>query len=140
VAVPDQVSEASPDDLKWLEQAEQHLLQLIRSKYGECQFDHSENDLLLAQRLLTDRHVRKKHLLEAQCIGAVLGNVFIAHSPLRWKRVVNEFGDMLALQNPDVQLTLYPITMISKRLEDRRKIDLVLLYRDTLNNLNLQKQ
>jgi hypothetical protein len=58
---------------------------------------------------------------------------------MRWKRVANEYGDMIALHDHTIHFTLYPLTMISKRLEDGRDIDLLALYEDLAKSLNIRR-
>jgi hypothetical protein len=133
----DQVRNPSKDDRDWLGRAEQHILGLLRKQYSEVALDHTEKDLHLAQRLLDDKAVGRKHALELQCLGIVLGNVFAANTSMQWARVVNEFGDQLALHSREIGFTLYPLTMISKRVEDRRQVDMPALYRSFVADLGL---
>jgi hypothetical protein len=126
----DEVSELSPDDLAWLQRAEDHISRLLQTRYEEAQLNRTQADLILRQRLIDERRIKPEQVLEAQCIGFVLGNVIASHTPKKWKRVKNEYGDMLALVDPATGFTLYPLTMITKRLDGRREVDLPALYRD----------
>ena len=40
-------------------------------------------------------------------LGAVLGNVFAANTPMQWAVVTNEFGTNLALRHPETGFVLY---------------------------------
>ena len=126
----DRITELSADDRTWLRRAEEHVLNMLRTRYGISGFSHSEDDLQALQRLLDDRVVTAPDVLGAQCIGVALGNVFVEKSGMRWARVSNEFGDMISLKDEASGFTYYPLTMVSKRLEDGRSIDLVVLYED----------
>jgi hypothetical protein len=44
--------------------------------------------------------------------------------------VINSYGGMIALHDDSIHFTLYPLAMISKRLEGRRGIDLPALDED----------
>jgi hypothetical protein len=53
----------------------------------------------------------------------------VAKTPLKWVAVEDEFGRELALQYPNTTIIVFPMTMISKRFEDGRDVDLIPLYR-----------
>ena len=129
------VSELSADDRAWLLRAEEHILKLARAKYSVGGFTHGEDDLMALQRLIDDRVITAADVLGAQCVGVALGNVFVAQLAMQWARVANEFGDMIALHDEVSGWTYYPLTMISKRFEDGRGVDLVALYRDLASTL-----
>ena len=136
-AVPDEVRPHSEEELVWLRQAEEHILQLLREHYGTAKLDRSFKDLELAQRLVDDAVVGENDELELQCLGVVLGNVFAATTSMQWAVVSNEWGTMLALHSSAISFTLYPLTMISKRIRDNRDVDIPALYRSLANDLGL---
>jgi hypothetical protein len=124
----DKVSPPSDEQWDWLRRAEQHILYLMKSHYAGVTLNHSVDDLTHAQQMIDDQVVKRTDVLEQQCLGVVLGNVFAATTMYRWAEVTNEYGTMLALCCTESGLTLYPLTMISKRMEDRREVDLPQLY------------
>jgi hypothetical protein len=136
----DRITQLSAQDETWLVRAEAHILEVMRAKYGFEKFARSESDLGHLQRLFDDRVITAKDLLGAQCIGVVLGNLFVETTSMRWMRVANEFGDMISLHSEAIHFTLYPLSMISKRLEDGRKIDLVALYEDLATSLHIKNE
>ena len=135
----DSVIDLSPRDQSWLQRAEEHILRVLRAKYGDSSFDRSQKDLESLQRLVDDGVIHANDVLEAQCVGVVLGNYFVERTSMRWKRVANEFGNMISLHDDSTGFTLYPLTMISKRLEDGREIDLVAIFDDLVTSLNIKK-
>ena len=135
----DSVIDLSPRDQSWLQRAEEHILDVLRARYGDTSFDRSPKDLESLQRLIDDGAIHAKDVLEAQCVGVVLGNYFVERTSMRWKRVANEYGDMISLHDDSIGFTLYPLSMISKRLEDGREIDLVALFEDLSTSLNIKK-
>ncbi len=124
----------------WLRRAEAHILDVTRARYGLEGFTHSVHDLPQLQRLIDDGAITAKELLEAQCIGVVFGNIFVANTSMCWVRVANECGDMISLHSEAIHFTLYPLTMISKRLEDGRNIDLMALYEDLATSLHIKNE
>jgi hypothetical protein len=133
----DSVQPPSDEDRVWLARAEEYALNLLREAFGEVSLNRSVADLELVQALITKRRFRARQVLELQCLGVVLGNVFDAGTSMRWARVTNSFGDMLALHDQRVHFTLYPITMISKRFAQRREVDVPALYRTSVADLGL---
>lgn len=136
----DRIDKLSSEDEVWLFRAEAHILGLMHAYYGLGEFARSKSDLDHLQRLIDDDLVTAKHLLEAQCIGVVLGNLFVAKSSMRWRRVVNEFGDMIALHSDVICVTLYSLTMILKRLEGGSRINLSALYEDLVTSLDIENE
>jgi hypothetical protein len=133
----DEVHPPSKEQSDWLEQAEAHILHLLRHNYGNVALNHSEADLQLAQRLIDEKEVGPSDTLELQCLGVMLGNVFATNTSMQWAEVSNEFGTMLAIHSEQIGFTLYPLTMISKRVEEGRDLDLLGLYRTFVNDLRL---
>ena len=56
-------------------------------------------------------------------------------SPLKWVIVEDEFGRTLALQYPKTSVIVFPLTMISKRVEDARDVDVVSIYRTVVTQV-----
>jgi len=133
----DEVKPLSKKDETWLQQAEQHILQVLQAHYGNCEFTYTERDLVLVQRLIDDGFIKSDQLLEQQCLGVVLGNVFTHQTRMRWSVVTNDFGTLIAIYDAKIKFTLYPITMISQRMDDRRKIDMPALYKSFVADLSL---
>lgn len=133
----DDVRCPSDSDWRWLRRAEEHILELLRQHYGEVLLDHTEADLHLAQRLVAEEVVSRDQDLELQCLGVVLGNVLATRTSMQWAVVTNEYGTMLALHSTAIRFTLYPLTMISKRLQQRREVDIPGLYRSFVDDLGL---
>jgi len=122
-------SEPGQADLARLAEQEATVLRLLKSRYPEAALKHDEGDLKWLQRLVDDKALRPDQTYELQCLGAVLGQVFAAKTPLKWVVVDDEFGRTLALQYPKTSVIVFPLTMISKRVEDGREVDVVHIYR-----------
>jgi hypothetical protein len=68
---------------------------------------------------------------ELQCLGIVLGDVFVQDMGMEWIMVEDEYGRDPAVRLPNTTIILYPMTMISKRIERGEKIDVFELYNGT---------
>ena len=60
----DIVEPPSERDAKWLRQAEDHVLHLLRSNFRDVSLDHSEADFALVQRALDKKVVRRRQVLD----------------------------------------------------------------------------
>lgn len=65
---------------------------------------------------------------ELQCLGIVLGDVFVQDLEMEWIMVEDEYGRDPAVRLPNTTMILFPMTMISKRIERGEKVDVFDLY------------
>ena len=65
---------------------------------------------------------------ELQCLGIVLGDAFVQELKMEWVIVEDEYGRDPAVRLPGTSIILYPLTMISKRLERGDKVDVFDLF------------
>src|SRR5258708_31258771 len=65
---------------------------------------------------------------ELQCIGIVLGNAFVQNLKMEWVMVEDEHGRDPAARLPKASIILFRVTMISKRVERREKVDVFDLF------------
>jgi hypothetical protein len=131
----------SEEEWAWLHSAESRINGFLYEYYfdeeGEGRLDHSEVDLRKAQEVLENESFGPEHERELVALGAVLGNVFAANTPMQWSVVTNEFGTHLALRHSGTGFVLYPLAMIVKRIEDGRVVDIPALYWSFLRDLGL---
>jgi hypothetical protein len=135
----DAVRPPTEEELAWLRWAEErvnkYLYRYSFDEEGEGRLDHTERDLQKIQEVFAIeefsaiKEFTADQLRDMYCLGAALGNVLVAQTPMRWAVVTNEFGTNLAIHHQKTGFTLYPITMISKRVEGGRKVDVPALYR-----------
>lgn len=131
----------SKEELDWLRKAEERINDFLYEYYfdeeGEGRLDHSETDLKKAQEVLMNEGFDATQEIELQALGAVLGNVFVANTPMRWAVITNEFGINLGLRHPETGFVLYPLTMVLKRVEEGRRVDIPQLYQSFVRDLGL---
>jgi hypothetical protein len=124
----------SGEDRLRLEKQESVVLKLIRSRYGEdVTLKHTRTDFPVLQKLIDEKALRPDQTYELQCLGIALGQVFASETPLRWVMVEDEYGRDPALQYPDTTIILFPLTMISKRVEQGREVDIADIFRGTMD-------
>ena len=65
---------------------------------------------------------------ELQCLGIVFGDALVQHCGVEWKAVEDEHGRDPCVQVPGSTVVLFPLTMISKRVEKGEKVDVFDLF------------
>jgi len=68
---------------------------------------------------------------ELQCMGIVLGDALAQQHRFEWVAVEDDFGRDLALRVRQTNVLLFPMTMISKRLERGETVDVFDLFNGT---------
>ncbi len=65
---------------------------------------------------------------ELQCLGIVLGDAFVQELGMEWVMVEDEYGRNPAVRLPKTSIILFPLTMISKRVERGEDVDVFRLF------------
>ncbi len=139
VAMEQKITAPTESDRKQLAERESAVLRLIQARHPDAKLIHDENDLQWLQRLVDEKTLRPNQTYELQSLGLVLGQVFVAQTPLKWIVVEDEFGRDLALQYPNTSVIVFPLTMISKRVEDGRDVEVLALYRTVVTQVDKMK-
>jgi hypothetical protein len=80
-------------------------------------------------RAILDRNVFKPtQTYELQCLGIVLGDAIVQDLKMEWVMVEDEHGRDPAVRLPKTSIILFPLTMISKRVERGEKVDVFDLF------------
>lgn len=78
--------------------------------------------------VLAARRFRADQTYELQCLGVVLGDAFALALGMEWVTVADEYGRDPALRVPGTTTLLFPLTMISKRVERGETVDVFDLF------------
>lgn len=111
------VEELSSDDAARLEKHREWLLGHYASSPSESYSGYAAK-LALIETILGSGWVKPSETWKLQSLGVALGDALAEHLTLRWVAVEDEYGRDPALQDGVTSLKLYPLTMISKRIED----------------------
>jgi hypothetical protein len=105
--------------------------ELAERSYGEeAKLTGTESDIPWLQRILDDELLEPSQAWELQSLGLAFGSVLCESLAVDWIMVEDEYGRDPALQYTDTSLILYPLTMISKRVEGSQSIDLQRFHDD----------
>jgi Domain of unknown function (DUF3806) len=71
---------------------------------------------------------KRDQIHELQCLGIVLGDALVQEMGMEWIMVEVQYGRDPAVRMPKSTIVLYPMTMISKRIERGEKVDVFELF------------
>ena len=71
---------------------------------------------------------KREQTYELQCLGIVLGDALVQELGMEWIMVEDENGRDPAIRMPGTTIILYPLTMISKRVERGEQVDVFELF------------
>lgn len=95
-----------------------------------------ESDLDILQALLDDGALEPDQTYELQCLGVVFGMRLVeALDGFDWAIVEDEHGRDPALRYLRTSLLVFPLTMISKRVEAREEVNVRWLFERTCAEL-----
>ena len=116
------------DDLVHIEKQRAFVHALARRLDLSPTFSGDVVDLQLLQKIVDAKALSVDQTWELQCLGIILGDVFAKQFGLRWVVVEDEYGRDPALRFLSTSNLVFPLTMISKRVEDGRPVDLHAIY------------
>ena len=92
-------------------------------------------DLKTLQALLDRAIVGSGQTLELQAMGVILGDLAATEHHLKWVIYQDRRGRSRALQMDDRHVFLFPITMISRRVDVGLSVDVAALYEKAINEI-----
>ena len=105
-----------------------HAGQVIEQALDE-DLDGTHQDLELIQRVLDQGLVEPEATYTLQAFGLAFGRVFLNEFPdYDWWMVEDEHGRDPAIRYKETSLLVFPMTMISKRIEDGEPFDVAELF------------
>jgi len=89
----------------------------------------------LVRALLAARVFRAEQTYELECLGIVFGDAMAQEAGLEWAMITDENGRDPVLRVPGSSFLLFPLTMISKRVERGEEVDVFELFEGVLAQL-----
>lgn len=101
--------------------------------------DHYENNafeiyntlngkLKLLDIIIKSNWINKTEKLKLQCLGITLGDALVQDLGFNWIEIEDEHGVDPAIKYGNTSLILFPLTMISKRIENDEFVDIFKLF------------
>jgi len=129
------VSSLRPDDVERLD-AQRRLIEAhLGDDASREKYRTPAGKLGLLRALLQMNVFRPDQTHELQSMGVVLGDAFVQQLGLHWVMVEDEYGRDPALALEGTSILLYPLTMISKRVEAGEAMDVFDLFNWTADQV-----
>lgn len=91
-------------------------------------YDTVDGKLQLLKTILESNWIQKNETNKLQCLGVTLGDAIVQDLGFNWVEIEDEFGIDPALRLGDTSLILFPLTMISKRIENNETVNILELF------------
>ncbi|MCV6622820.1 MAG: DUF3806 domain-containing protein [Cellvibrionaceae bacterium] len=116
-----QDDELSVKDFGWIDRSHiqkqiDSVEEITRRHFGSG-LHGSKQDLKLIQRVIDRSLIKRDDRLMLQALGAVLGRVLVNEENLVWQNYEDQLGKSRAVCVPKTQHCLFPVTMLSRRME-----------------------
>ncbi len=98
-------------------------------------YDQAEHKLRLIQTILDNNWIQADETWKLQALGVTLGDLIVQQSPMEWVQVSDQYGTDPALAVPRTSLLMFPLTMISKRIESGESVDVAAISRFVLDQI-----
>jgi len=120
------ITELTPADTKFLDQQRWWVAGHLADDSG-ADFAEVSVKLQVLQAVLDNGWVSQGETAKLQALGVVFGDVLAELLQVPWVMVEDEYGRDPALLISDDPVLVFPITMISKRVEDGETVDVTAL-------------
>jgi hypothetical protein len=128
------VSPLSTDDRARLD-AQRAVCERYLADESRASYATAAGKLGLVRALLAAPVFGSEQTYELQCLGIVLGDAMAQEAGLEWVMISDEHGRDPALRVPGTSILLFPLTMISKRVERGEAVDVFELFDGVLAQL-----
>jgi hypothetical protein len=99
-------------------------------------YETVDGKLYLLQTILDNQFYQKDQTMELQSLGITLGDALVETADLEWVEVEDEYGIDPALRYRGREILLFPLTLISKRIERDETVNIQELFEGLHNILN----
>ncbi len=86
----------------------------------------------LLQLIIDGKLVTKSDTVKLRCLGTYFGQAIVEITGWPWKVVEDKYGVDIAIQVTERKEWIFPITMISKRIENDERFDVKKLFNDVV--------
>ncbi|MBN2137485.1 MAG: DUF3806 domain-containing protein [Sedimentisphaerales bacterium] len=107
------------------------MMAVLSETYGVTTLRKDRADLPLLQRMLDDGVFSVEQTIELQSMGIVFGDVLVKELGLQWRMISDEYGTDPTVTIPEISdgvVCFNTLTMISKRIEEGREVDVNRLF------------
>ena len=121
------ISALTDDDYKRLD-GQRTVVTRYLTEESKLKFETAPGKLGALRALLETEKFKPDQTYELQSMGIVFGDVFVQDMGFSWVMVEDEYGRDPAIRYKESSVILFPLTMISKRIERGEDVDMFDLY------------
>lgn len=108
---------------------------LIARHIGILRLKNGKADVVLLQGLVDKKAIRSVDVRGWQGLGIVFGDILVGEFGLHWVSYEDDLGINKALRWRKTENYVFPVTMFSKRVQFREKIDVAAVYDKMANDI-----
>lgn len=115
----------------------------VRQHYppeAESRYLTLEGKLELLDTILKNKWIEPHETVKLQCLGIAFGDALAQKLALQWVAVEDEYGRDPALVVEGTSIITFPMTAISKRIENGEDVDVYQLFEAACAKLNQLRQ
>jgi len=101
---------------------------LITRRLGILNFRQHIDDLKTIQQLVDRRVIKPREVREWQAVGVVFGDILANEFGLHWISYEDNLGLSKALRWQETDNYVFPVTMFSRRIQFKQKIDAAAMF------------
>jgi len=113
---------------------------LVSRNFGSGFNGNKTHDIALLQRTLDRNLVTSDQTPELQAMGVILGDLLAQELGMHWVTYQDQLGRSKALRYRDSQNLLFPITMISRRIEVGNRTPVAEIYQKAYDIIAARKR
>jgi hypothetical protein len=106
----------------------------------EYKYESLEEKLNLLDTIIKSNWISKDETVKLQSLGVTFGDCLAQKMDLKWMSVSDEYGKDPSLILEGTSIVVFPLTMISKRIEDGAEVDVYGLFDSVCNKINEIKE
>ena len=134
---PERFRPLPPEVSAYLDRLRAFVSQLAGKLFPEAHLSRERSDLLILQRVIDANVLRPDQTLALQALGVAFGDALADMiDGLAWCEVTDEFGTDPTLRFRETSFQVNAMTMISKRIESGKPVDLEKLAAQTAATLS----
>jgi len=94
----------------------------------EGHFVSVEGKLKLIQKIVDVGEIGKEETIKLQCLGTYLGVAICEYTGWKFEIIKDEYGEDYCIKLPSKEVRIFPMTMISKRVENGEAVNVFELF------------
>lgn len=123
-----QIDPLSQGDINYMGKQRGRINDLAKRYLGMQLRQERQNDIEVLQKILDQNLVKADDVELLQAMGMILGDIYVKELGVHWVVYQDRLGRSRALQWSNEETLLFPVTMISRRIEAGIKVNIEEVY------------